>query len=56
MLQVIFNSVTGIDDSQMDLLDFSYSDESSVWCEAKCPFILLLRRDPLKKFWNILKM
>ena len=31
-------------------------DNSSILCEVKCPLILLLRRDPLKKFRNVLKM
>ena len=47
-LQVIVDSVTGIDNSQMDLLDFSYTEESSI--------IFSLRRDPLKKFLNVLRM
>ena len=56
MLQVIVDSVTSLDDIQIYLLYLTYMDKSSILCEVKCPLILLLRRDPLEKFRNVLKM
>ena len=56
MLQAIVESVTSLGDNQMYLLYLTYMDKSSILCEVKCPLILLLRRDPLKKFWNVLRM